>query len=191
LLYNKELAIFSGEPPQTKPGFPEVPDSLFLEIVGILILFAFVLAGCELLPIEESNIIGLITINNVDPVYNNQYAVFRSGVSTKPEGGECLIGFLNNTLFEGARIINGSVTMPVYLMNGYEDTNPQPYNGNDIGIKIHLSIKNTKLFTKFDIFDSGAFEKYMLYNIHFSNGNALFYIPQDRTGMTDDEEPLS
>ncbi|MDR2661535.1 MAG: hypothetical protein LBC31_00900, partial [Treponema sp.] len=33
LLYNKELAIFSKEPLETQPGFPEVPYSLCLQFL--------------------------------------------------------------------------------------------------------------------------------------------------------------
>jgi hypothetical protein len=70
----------------------------------------------------------------------------------------------------GVQISNGSVTIPVQLVNSTTYTGG-PYNGNDKNIRIYLSIKSSASFTINELGNS-VYEKYTINSVNFNNGIA-------------------
>jgi hypothetical protein len=115
---------------------------------------------------------GSITFTGIGSQYNGQYASFRSSGSTEPTGGGdyLLGGNISSAGITGVQISNGSVTVPVQLVDSYTRTGG-PYNGSDKNIRIYLNIKSSPSFAFEDLW-SGDYEKYTINSVNFTNGNA-------------------
>jgi hypothetical protein len=116
---------------------------------------------------------GKITFTGIGSQYNGQYVTFRSSSTTEPTGGIFLMGTISSTEIKGARISDGSVTIPVYLVKGSKtNSSVGPYNGNDKNIKIRLYIKGTASFTPGEVFEGDMDETYTINSVNFNNGSA-------------------
>jgi hypothetical protein len=157
--------------------------SLFVAMV-ICAVFGIVIMGCSSDGDDDSGLIpttnGALTITNISTQYNGQYAVFRSSGGTEPVGGDYLLGIADGDIdsLTGAKIENGSVTIPVYLIAG-QNYEASSYSGNDQNIKIYVSIKATSTFTGDDVFESVQYVKYTFDgNVNFTGGKATISTTQ-------------
>jgi hypothetical protein len=128
-----------------------------------------------------------VTFTGIDSQYNGQYAVFRSSSSTPPTGaGDYLLGGSDPTIqgITGVQISNGSVTIPVYLLNSKAEDPAQaligPYDGSDKNITIRVLTKNEPSFTYQDVFEED--EDFTVNSVDFTNGSATVTVTGGNDG---------
>jgi hypothetical protein len=132
---------------------------------------------------------GEITFSGIDPIYDGQYATFRSSGNTPPWGGMYLVGSTNPNTLEGAQIWNGSVTIPVWLLEDVTSQSLRPYTGNDAGIQIYLIIQHGSSFAGEDVFDGDS--QYTIDGVGFSSDGFASVIVGGSNGGSGDggDEP--
>jgi hypothetical protein len=166
---DKNIKIYLSIKPSASFTFDELVEDVY--IMYTINSVNFTNGGASVvLPSGGEGDGGSITFTGIDSQYNEQYASFRSSGNTRPTGGYYLGGSTSSGGITGAQISGGSVTIPVYLVNS-AGAITGPYNGNDKGIIMYLSIKPSASFT-FDELRESTYQKYRLDSVNFTNGNA-------------------
>jgi hypothetical protein len=151
-----------------------------LGILVIVLVFGMTVVGCDNGDgngnggEEFPSTSGSITVNDIESQYNGKYAVIRSSSSTRPAGADYLLGCSggDSSAVDGVIISDGSVTIPVYKINGRTASS---YNGNDSGIRIYVEIQSTSAFLISTLFSSSS-EVYTIFDVEFTNGIATISV---------------
>jgi hypothetical protein len=118
---------------------------------------------------------GSLAVSGFPAGCNGRYAVFRTSSAARPEGGLYLAGPANAGRLEGAVIGNGSVTLPVYLVesfDGHFKPSLKPYRGSDKDLVIYISVKREKSFEDYEVFVLDTHMEFVLEHITFTGGSA-------------------